>query len=198
MLTDSVYYGYYGNNDWRDYVEHSIGCWKNKAVKYIDKVVGPGGKVRYIYDKKWGTNKSKKDYATSYANRPIARKKTVGTGNGVKRRNKPDPLRTLHIGRAASVRQTPFPSDYDEYGRGRIDDDYNVSYAQASQASRRTRKLFKEGQDILKRQKKGSLASVKKRRLTGELGATNAWKKYFGTIGKKPRSVKYAESLAKG
>lgn len=64
MLPDSVYYGYYGNNDWRDYVEHSIGCWKNKAVKYIDKVVGPGGKVRYIYDKKWGTNRSKESYRT--------------------------------------------------------------------------------------------------------------------------------------
>ena len=46
-----MYYMTYGNNDYRDYVmAHSLGEWKSRATKYIDKIVGPGGKVRYIYD----------------------------------------------------------------------------------------------------------------------------------------------------
>lgn len=46
-----MYYMTYGNNDYRDYVmAHSLGEWKSRATKYIDKIIGPGGKVRYIYD----------------------------------------------------------------------------------------------------------------------------------------------------
>lgn len=45
-----MYYMTYGNNDYRDYVlAHSLGEWL-KPTKYKDKIIGAGGKVRYIYD----------------------------------------------------------------------------------------------------------------------------------------------------